>query len=335
MLEGHSGSVRSVAFSPDGRHIASGSRDETVEVWEADGSQVALALHDGQAVELWDVVTGDRIKTFTGHGSWVNSVAFSPDGKWLASASGDYEEEMSASDDRTVTLWDTVTGGYITTFNGHSGAINSVAFSPDGRRLASASDDGTVKLWDVATRDSITMLEGHRHAVNSSASVMSVAFSPRGSWLASASIDGPIKLWDIATGKCAAIFNDRGDCVNSVAFSPDGRRLASASDDGTVKLWDVATRDSITMLEGHSHSVDSVAFSPDGSRLASASTDGTVKLWDVAISNYSTMFEGHSRVAESVFSPGVTSTYWVRSVVFHQMAAGSHQRHFRRSSSGI
>ena len=238
--------------------------------------------------DYWDRLCHSDLLTLKGHTRAVMSVAFSPDGQRLA----------SASSDKTVKVWDAATGQESLTLKGHTGRVWSVAFSPDGQRLASASFDKTVKVWDAATGRELLTLKGHTGAV------WSVAFSPDGQQLASASTDETVKMWDAATGQELLTLKGHTSWVNSVAFSPDGQRLASASDDGTVKVWDVATGQESHTLKGHTDDVNSVAFSPDGQRLASASDDGTVKVWDVATGQESLTLTGHTgRVYSVAFSP--------------------------------
>ena len=295
-LEGHTGSVLSVSFSPDGTTLASGSGDGTVKLWDVethtniatleahersvlsvsfspDGTTLASGSGDG-TVKLWDVASHENITTLQGHTYAVNSASFSPDGTTLA----------SGSDDDTVKLWDVASHENIATLQGHTYAVNSVSFSPDGATLASGSDDGRVKLWDVASHENIATLQGHTYAVNS------VSFSPDGTLLASGgqgrSFDENIKLWDVETRTNIATLtvNRIEDAVYSVSFSPDGTLLASGGKiffDREVRLWDVATRTNIATLDVGAD-VTSVSFSPDGTLLASGSADATVKLWNLA-----------------------------------------------------
>ncbi|MFM6748888.1 MAG: protein kinase domain-containing protein [Dolichospermum sp.] len=239
-LTGHSDWVWSVAYSPDGQTLASGSVDKTIK--------------------LWNVKTGNLLQTLTGHSNSVRSVAYSPDGQTLA----------SGSDDKTIKLWDVKTGKLLQTLEGHSDWVYSVAYSPDGQTVASGSVDKTIKLWNVNTGKLLQTLEGH------SSSVRSVAYSPDGQTLASGSYDNTIKLWNARTGELLQTFTGHSYSVNSLAYSPDGQTLASGSWDKTIKLWNARTGNLLQTL-GHSYSVNSLAYSPDGQTLASGS--GTIKIW--------------------------------------------------------
>ncbi|MFM6679559.1 MAG: protein kinase domain-containing protein [Dolichospermum sp.] len=243
-LTGHSNRIRSVAYSPDGQTLASGSVDDTIK--------------------LWDVKTGNLLQTLSDHSSSVCSVAYSPDGQTLA----------SGSDDKTIKLWDVKTGNLLQTLSGHSHWVRSVAYSPDGQTLASGSWDNTIKLWNVKTGNLLQTLSGHSYSVSS------VAYSPDGQTLASGGgRDETIKLWDVKTGNLLQTLTGHSSWVFSVAYSPDGQTLASGGGDKTIKLWNVKTGNLLQTLPGDSYSVESVAYSPDGQTLASGSKDGTIKIW--------------------------------------------------------
>eukprot|EP00873_Tetraselmis_striata_P021572 jgi/Tetstr1/441836/TSEL_030052.t1 len=252
---------------------------------------------EGMKARCWPA----GISTLQGHTKEVRSVAFSPDGTLLA----------SASEDRTVRVWNALTGeeALPQPLRGHAYRVFSVAFSPDGTRLASASEDGTVRVWNALTGEEALPqpLRGHTEMV------YSVAFSPDGTRLASASEDETVRVWNALTGEEALPQPLRGHTggVTSVAFSPDGTRLASASLDETVRVWNTLTGEEALPqpLRGHTGVVTSVAFSPDGTRLASASLDETLRVWNAVTGEEALLqpLRGHTGEVLSVaFSPDGT-----------------------------
>ncbi len=253
-----SGFVRSVAFAPDSRTLASGGRGE---------------------IRLWQVGSGRLMGTLGGYPGFVRSVAFSPDGRTLAGAGGG-----------EIRIWDAAGGQLRAALEGHEGEVESLAFSADGRTLASGGGDYRIHLWDVDSGQPGIILDGHDGRVES------VAFSPDGRTLASAGWDGAVRLWDAQTGKPGMVLErppeyGAGDWVWSVTFSPDGKVLASAHLDA-IRLWDVDSGrlEAALTLNRHTGWVSSVAFSPDGRTLASGSSSRsgresryfTALLWDIA-----------------------------------------------------
>jgi len=213
-------------------------------------------------------MANEKSKIFVqlGHTNFIESVAFSPDGKYA----------VSGGLDGTIQLWDLSSGRTIRILNSGQYAVDSVAFSPDGRYIASGGGDDSIRLWDVETGREIKKLSGHTN------SVPSVAFSPDGRYIVSASEDKTIKLWETSTGREIRTFAGHTHEVSSVAFSPDGKYIVSASRDKTIKLWETSTGREIRTFAGHSDWVRSVAFSPDGRYVVSGSSDHTVRFWDTS-----------------------------------------------------
>ncbi len=233
-----------------------------------------LAVADTIGIWIYDFQTGEELSLLTGHIGAINRVAFSPDGRTLA----------SGSDDSTVRLWDMSTWTEIGRLEGHTAAVKSVVFSPDARTLVSRGDDNALRLWNVDTQTQIYTLEEYTGTVES------ISFSPDGQILAMGGKDDMVRLWDIVMRAEIGKLEGHTGYVSSVSFSPDGHTLASGSHDTTVRLWNVTMWTEIGKLEGHINRVNCVSFSPDGKTLASGGNKydalwdhpgGDLRLWDV------------------------------------------------------
>jgi RNA polymerase sigma factor (sigma-70 family) len=326
----HGDAVLSLAYSPDGKKVASGCGDGTVWVWEAATGKEMLSLKahhyfisavafspDGKVlisrgredtpgpyggagtIRVWDLATGRELRQFKGleHGGGV--IALSADGKTLAA--GSYGT--------TIFLWDLASGKELRQLKSDRFHAINVALTSDGKVLASGGHCSTVRLWDVGTG---TVLREIEHEQPSNDFDLAVAFSPDGKILASGSLESAIRLWDVATGKELAQFKAKQlgfgavQCygLRSFTFSPDSRTLAVAGKDGLIRLWDVATGKELQRLEGHHGGVISVTFSADGKTLASGGADASLRLWDVSTGKGIHSFQGHQdRVTSVALSP--------------------------------
>ncbi len=237
----HGADVFGIKFSPDGTQIASTGEN---------------------VIEIWDAASGKLVKSLKGHRDTINGIAYSPDGKRLASAGGD----------NTVRIWDVKTGKPLFVLERRSSMVKDVAFSPDGKQLVSGVDFCEIDLWDALKGTHIRTLG------ESTEGAQSVAFHPNGKLVASASSKKVVKLWDLATGKLTKEFTGHTDVVRGIAFNPDGKSLVSSSEEA-VKLWDVATAKLV--WSSKTESGGQVLFSPDGKWIASLDTP-RIRIWDSA-----------------------------------------------------
>jgi WD40 repeat protein len=307
-LAGHTGSALGAAWSPDGKQIATSSADKTVRIWDVptgkevrrldvkdmaltvawspDGNTLLYTTGDrflytrgdqGVDVTLWDLKQDKQATIYTAPSYTTtggiaealvlaynanHTAAFSPDGRRLAFIT-----------DKTATVWDLAQGKALFELAGHTNLVYSVAWSPDGSRLATASEDNTAQVWDAVDGQALLTLSGHQKAVTMA------AWSPDGSRLATASRDGTVIVWEAATGKQIAQMKVDKEVVWDVAWSRDGNRLATANASGLVQVWDSMTGEAAFTLRGHARWALSVAWSPDGRHLVSSSHDTTVYVW--------------------------------------------------------
>ncbi|MBD2532019.1 hypothetical protein H6G97_21495 [Nostoc flagelliforme FACHB-838] len=300
------GGITSVAFSPDGRCLATSDTNGEIHVWDVSNSKqlfsckehnswvwniafspvypVLASCGQDHTIKLWDTTTGECLKTLYGHTSIVTAIVFNPDAKLLASTSYDH----------TVKVWHLATGECVQTLQGHNACVWSVAFHPTGQILATAGEDNTIKLWDLETGCCVQTLEGHQHWVKA------IAWSPEGQILASGSFDQTVKLWDLHTKVCLMTLQGHAGVVTSVAFSSQGKQLASGSYDQTVKIWDIDTGKCLDTLEKHTNRIWSIAFHPQGHLIASGGDDHAARVWELQTGKCTKSFQGHSNAVYGI-----------------------------------
>jgi serine/threonine protein kinase len=296
IYQGHRDKVHMLAWSPDGKLIASSSLDETLQIWLSNTGNHILTYHnnvlqpqvlawspDGtylastggllsETVQVWEALSGrisTRHATYHGHSETINALAWSLDGKYIA----------SASDDRTVQVWEALSGRTIFTYRGHVHAVKALAWSRNAghggpERIASSGEDKVIHVWNAPTGGDTVIYYGHTNKVNA------VIWSPGGTHLASGGDDSTVQVWDASSGRKVLVYSGHSGAVTGVSWAQDGIRLASSSLDETVQVWNALTGNVITTYRGHSDWVSTVAWSPDGKKLASGSWDKTIHIWD-------------------------------------------------------
>ncbi len=271
-LTGHNDIVTSVALSPSGKTIASGSRDGTIK--------------------LWDIETGDLINILPTNSNYINTVAFSIDGSIVAGGIGWVGRYGGTGGE--IRLWNVKTGKLIRTISGHEGVVMSVMFSPDGKALASGSMDNTLMTWDFRTGELLQTLKGHQ------GDITSVVYSDDGDFVASASTDTTIRIWKAKSGELLKVLQRRYlTPLTSLAFAPNSRTLVSGCTDKTARVWDLTTGGLQSLKIGHKGPVNTVAITADGEKLITGSSDNTIRIWNIYRNTYQSL-EGHENAVTSV-----------------------------------
>ncbi|MBR6863354.1 MAG: hypothetical protein IKM75_00695 [Bacteroidales bacterium] len=298
--EGHTHKINVLVTSPDGKRCVSGSSDRTLRVW--------------------DIESGQCLRTLEGHKSCVLSVSLSPDGKHFVSGSGDktlriWDIEtgkclrvlkghnegiftvsltsdgkrcISGSGDKTLRVWDTESGQCLRTLEGHKNSITTLSITPDGKHCISGSKDCTLRVWNIENGICLKVLKGHTSPIRY------LSVSPDGKCCVSGSGDKTLRVWYIETGKCLRILEGHTGGIRCLSLTPDGKRCVSGSDDKTLRVWDIETGVCLTVLEEHSGSILDFSITPDGKHCISGSGDKTLRVWDIEAGKCLRILEGHT-----------------------------------------
>ncbi|MFN6568517.1 NB-ARC domain-containing protein [Dendronalium sp. ChiSLP03b] len=256
--------VNAVTVTPDGKHLISGSQDNTLKIWN---------------LETWE-----KVCTLYGHSSSVNAVAVTLDSKHL----------ISGSSDNTLKIWNLETAEEVCTLTGHSHWVTAVTVTLDGKQLISGSWDGTIKIWNLETAEEVCTLTGH------STWVSSIVITSDRKHLISGSWDDTIKIWNLETAEEVCTLTGHSDWITSVAITPDSKYLISGSSDKTLKIWNLETAGEVCTLTGHSEDVKAVAVTPDGKYVISGSSDKTLKIWKLKAAEEVCTFTGHNEYVNTV-----------------------------------
>jgi WD40 repeat protein len=305
VMRGHTATVMSAAFSPDGKFVVTASADSTARLWDAktgqlvaelrghtakvmsaafspDGKFVVTASLDGTA-RVWDAKEGQTVAELRGHRGPVWTAAFGPDGKFV----------VTASIDQVARVWDAKTAQTVAELHGHTGPLSSASLSPDGKFVVTASADSTARLWDAKTGQLVAKLRGHTGPVHGA------AFSPNGKFVVSVSSDATARIWDAKTGQLGTELRGHTGPVYGAAFSPDGKLVVTGSFDSTARVWNATTGQTVAKLLGHTDKVLTAAFSPDGKFVITASDDATARLWDPQTEQTVSEMRGHTMALNS------------------------------------